>query len=344
MTAAEAEIRCGNQVCRVAETGKCVEGLALDKCPYIVRDGLPAVIPEQEVSPATEEIIDLLLASSERFALDRASQAMRAVPTIIVGIVGQTSSGKTSLIASLCELFQKGNVGKHRFASSGTLFAFEQACHHARAVSRRTSPETEHTGLASGLGFYHLLLERLDTTQKFQILLADRSGEDYRSVADDPASAAAFVEIRRADVITVLVNGALLLDIGARHNAKQDALMILQGLMNGDVLSPEQRLAVVLTKRDVICDASADVRNRVDDDFESLMSRLRDIFGSLFAEIRSFSIAASPASTTLSHGFGVAELLEFWSAKKPAEHKRQPPIQATRAFGRFGMSDGEILS
>jgi hypothetical protein len=128
------------------------------------------------------------------------------------------------MIASLCDLFQQGKVGSLQFAGSRTLFAFEQACHHARAASRRTSPESEHTSLASGLGFYHLAMRKAASSNILHLLLADRSGEDYRSAADDPSISGEFVEIRRADTVAVLVNGELLLDLKARHNVRHEII------------------------------------------------------------------------------------------------------------------------
>jgi hypothetical protein len=244
------------------------------------------------------------------------------------------------LIASLCDLFQKGHVGDLHFARSRTLFAFEQACHHARAASRRNSPQTEHTSLAGGLGFYHLAIRNSASSNVLNFLFADRSGEDYRAVADDPSVAAEFVEVYRADVITVLVNGELLLDLSARHNVRQEIVMILQGLLNGDILSTNQRLAVVLTKFDTIQNAPAAERERTERDFEGLMKQVETIFAQAFREIRPFKIAASPATTNLPHGFGVSELLEFWTKPFAVSSSAPAPMpKAARAMGRFGMAD-----
>jgi len=76
------------------------------------------------------------------------------------------------------------------------------------AASRSNSLQTEHASLAGGLGFYHLAVRNSATSNVLHLLFADRSGEDYRAVADDPTVAPEFVEVRRADVITALVNGA----------------------------------------------------------------------------------------------------------------------------------------
>lgn len=340
MSTEATEIKCANPECRVSETGKCVEGLALDKCPHIARAaaGSPVVLDDE--AETADSAQDISLAKSERLNLEEASAMMRAVPTRVVGIIGPTSSGKTSLIASLCDLFQIGQVGQLQFASCRTLFAFEQACHHARAVSRRNSPQTEHTSLASGLGFYHLRLRNRSTSKMFGVLFADRSGEDYRSVADDPRAAVEFVEVRRAEVIVALVNGELLLDLSGRHNVRQEIVMILQGLLNADVLSGDQRLAVVLTKLDVIHSASNTDRERTERDFDGLVRQIEEVFGPAFKEIRPFKIAASPATTILAHGFGVPELLQFWTEPaKQSSAAHTPILKAARAMGRFSESE-----
>jgi len=46
-----------------------------------------------------------------------------------------------------------------------------------------------------------------ESSNILNLLFADRSGEDYRSVADDPSVATEFVEVCRAEIITALVNG-----------------------------------------------------------------------------------------------------------------------------------------
>lgn len=340
MSTESAEIQCANSECRVSQTGKCVEGFALDKCPHIARAGASAQPVADNKIEAADSTPDISLAKSERLTLEEASAVMRAAPTRVIGIIGPTYSGKTSLIASLCDLFQLGRVGRFSFARSRTLFAFEQACHHARAVSRRNSPETEHTSLATGLGFYHLSVQHAAGLKTTHLLFADRSGEDYGSVADNPRVATTFAEVRRADVITILVNGELLLDQSARHNVRHEILMILQGLLNGGVLSRNQRLAVVLTKLDLIQSASTADRGRTERDFDSLVKHIELNFAGVFHEIRFFQIAAQPETDILGHGYGILELLTFWSEPSlpgPLEQSLMP--RAARAMGRFGMVD-----
>ena len=344
MSADTVEIQCGNSECRVAETGKCVEGLALDKCPHILRSlAAPENASPNSVDAETKSKTepDLQLPKAETLEVSEATAILRAAPSRLIAIVGPTSSGKTSLIASVSNLFQKGPVEDLSFARSRTMFAFEQACHHARAASRRNTPQTEHTHRGSGVAFYHLGIVR--NGNFVQLLLADRPGEDYREVADDPTNASEFVEIRRADSILIMVNGEQLLDMTARHNVRNDTLMILQGLKDGDVLTGSQRLAVVLTKLDVIQSASSADHDRAQRDFDGIVNLIKARFNSVFSEILPFKIAASPATDILPYAYGSDELLQFWIETQPAsEPKLLPKNDSVRAMGRFGMGDLEV--
>jgi hypothetical protein len=331
-----AEIICRNPDCRVSETGKCIEGFTTDDCPEIARDAQGSEsLPVEASSSGSEKPEDLVLPKSERLSIEEASAILRSGPAVVVTIVGPTDSGKTSLIASLCELYQIAVVGSWQFARARTLFAFEQACHDARAASLRNAPKTEHTPLGS-LGFYHLTLQNNTSRDLINLLMADRSGEEYRSVADDISAAAMFLEVHRADLITILVNGELLLDMGARHNIKHEVGMILQGLIDGSATSPHQRIALVLTKFDTIARASSSDKERAERDFQLISRDIQNTFGRSFREILPFQTAASPSAADCDYGYGIPDLLRFWMSRIPV-----PPLQgrvfprAERAMGRF---------
>lgn len=341
MPADTTALQCRNQECRVSETEKCVEGLALDKCPHFGHT--PSTVAEpitSEENTASAVLYEVSLEKADRLDIQGASAVLRAAPTHLIAIIGPTSSGKTSLIASLCDLFQQGPVGDTNFARSRTFFAFEEACHHSRAASLRNVPQMEHTNLGSGVGFYHFTLRDSRAPELVNVLFADRSGEDYRSAADDPSNASDFVELKRANCITILVTGEHLLDVGRRHNVRQEIVMILQGIIDAGVTNPTQRVALVLTKLDLIRQTDDSARARVERDFDAIMRQVETLFGSLFTEIRSFKIAAAPATTILSHGYGVSDVLHYWITPwSPAPGQRIQLPRAKRAMSRFGMSE-----
>jgi hypothetical protein len=62
-------------------------------------------------------------------------------------------------------------------------------------------------------------------------------------------------------------------------------------------------------------------------------------FGHLFGKIFSFQIAASPANDELPYGYGVAELLQFWTASLTvASQAVFPPLRPERAMGRLTVT------
>ncbi len=326
------EVRCANSECRVAETGKCVEGLALAECPHYGKTAL-APTPADAALGAVET--GLPLPSAGRLPVSAAGEVLRAHRTLVVAVIGSVACGKTSLIASLYDLLQTGPIGGFAFARSKTFHAFERACHHARAPSRRTEPSIERTPRGA-VEFYHLGLASADRGV-VDVLLGDRAGEEYLIAIDNPSANANFIEVRRADVVTLLVDGERLLDSGARHNARNETEMMLQALIDGDVVAPEQRVVLVLTKLDAVHASSH--RERAEADFAALQAKVRRLFALTFAEIDAFSVAASPKDVRLPRGHGVPALLRAWMAP-PVTASPRPFSSApsVRAFGRLAES------
>jgi hypothetical protein len=182
--------------------------------------------------------------------------------------------------------------------------------------------------------FYHLELGGEVLGKRIAVLLGDRAGEDYRAAADDVSVAQSFSETVRADALTVLVDGERLLDAGARHNVCNDAIMMLQGLQDGGGMPCGKRLAVVLTKLDVI--TSTNRAEQTLRDFETLVCDIERIFGTTFIEIERFLVAASPKTNALSRGTGVSDLLVFWlKPVVPLRTAVAPNPACERAFGRL---------
>ncbi|MDE0434385.1 MAG: hypothetical protein OXH92_10290, partial [Bryobacterales bacterium] len=230
-------------------------------------------------------------------------------------------------------LFQVGPVAKIRFARSQTLHAFEQTCHDARAASRRAEPHTYRTPRGE-VRFYHLDLGGAPLGHRLAIVLGDRAGEEYQGAADDASIAMAFPEVRRADSLTVLVDGNRLIDSGARHNLRSEILMMLQGLVDGGAVQAGQRLALVLTKIDVV--NKSPHMARAEKNFISLKERIQQLFDHVFFVIQPFKIAAAPKTNAVPRGTGVPELLTFWLEPAPPMDVSLPVRpEFVRAFARI---------
>jgi len=302
-------IQCSNPDCKIAETGKCVEGLDSSACGNYGKPLRVLDIAQEAEEGAAPEMVSLPHAN--RLAPGEARDLLPQARARVIAIVGPHDSGKTSLIASLYDQLQDGPIVPFAFRGSHTLHAFEQACHDARAASQRGTPHSERTKRGE-VRFFHLGLLHQESGEALNLLLGDRAGEEYREAGDDTAVAAEFIEVERADVVTLLVDGKRLAQGGQRHNAREELLLIVQALKDAEIVSNGARLAVVLTKFDAVL-ASPNVQ-RVEADLAAVVARLNTHFADRFAKIEVFRVAASPTEHGVARGTGVAELLISWLA------------------------------
>jgi len=269
----------------------------------------------------------VLLPPGDVLPIEDANRVLRRGRSRVIAFVGPKEAGKTTLIASIFELFLRQPIGPFRFSGSRTLYAFERACHPSRAISQNVVPKTERTR-RSGVHFYHLATRKNDDLP-VDMLLADRNGEDYSGAADDPSSASGFVEIGRADIITFLVDGLQLVESTTRSSTVSDVLAIVQALIDGDAVADRPSAAIVVTKLDEIA-RSAD-RDRALRDFATLVARIRSLFAEHFGEIRSFEVAACPSDMSLPLGHGVDALVHYWQEERlPRLSVPEPHVSSLR--------------
>lgn len=332
MTMAEEPAICSNLACKVSEGQPCVEGYTpIDTCPYFGKEPDARSMEKNEGGEKVELEQGILhLAEGEALSADQSFNVLNLLSTRVIGLVGPNAAGKTSLIAGIYDLFQEGPIGSTAFAGSATLFGFEQLCHHARAASRRDVPYQPRTHYGSDVTFFHLDVKRSDLSPVESLLIADRAGEDYVAVTHDISQAVRLFELRRADVITILVNGDGLIDDEERHETRVLLPSIIHGLLESSILFGGRRLAIVLTKQDAILQSPHP--DRVKADFETMVESVRERYGAGFSNIEPFVIAASPQSQNVKRGEGLQKLLEFWLEPIDAPAVARPIIAEGRMF------------
>lgn len=330
---------CTNEDCHLPSDGKCVEGYPLDECPHVSRISVED-IEEVEEPDVVREVAQMMVLSLGE-ALDRAqaSSLQRLRVSRAIGIIGPNNAGKTSLLASVYDLLQEGPVANVSFAGSSTLIGFEKVCHDARAASRRGAPHMERTSQGGDATFFHLDVRSADG-DLVSLFIGDRSGEDYLAASDELSRAGEFFELRRADVVTLLVNGEHLASSEHRHEAKAVTPQIVDALVEAGAFRPGCRLAVVLTKQDSVL-ASPHAK-RVKREFDAIVDAIIQNHGGHFGDIERFVIAASPKnSAKAKRGEGVDQLLLFW-LRAPSPLALSWPIvsDSTRMIDLLG-SNGE---
>jgi hypothetical protein len=327
-------VQCANRDCNVAKDGRCIEGQDLAACTHY---GKALVIVERPMSTTVNTPPPgVRLPGAEALTRGEAQALLRDQPCNVIALVGPFDSGKTSLIAGAYDLFQRGPVGGHTFAGSSTLRSFELACHETRRASKRKTPKMERTPTGDAT-YFHLDLVAAGCHDKCAVLLANRSGEDYTDAQSDPALATGYLELHRADVLTVVADGQRLLDLGLRHQVRDDVCLTVRAFQEAGATRLWQRLAIVLTKLDAVLKDEAKT-DRTLQFYEGIVQDVRDQFSEHFIEIRSFRVAASPQSAKAVRGTGMVDLLSYWMSPpaclQPATVPAVIPIPA-RSFGRL---------
>lgn len=326
-------ITCSNPDCRVGETNKCVEGLEFEACPNYGKAVVE--LENTELDNVDDESLTstITLPAASKLSSAAATQLLRQNECNVIAIIGPHDAGKTSLIASMYDLFQEGPVNGVEFASSSTLHAFELACHDARAASQRAIAHSERTHRGS-VEFYHLGVRDVATASSMTLILGDRAGEEYREVTDNVSDSHEFCEVARADTITILVDGERLLDLGERHNVRIDIELIVQALIEAKIILRTPKVALVLTKIDSV-NASPD-KGRVERDFDDLLKSLISKFNSDFTSIESFKVSASPKHEGVKRGTGLPQLLNYWLLSPENQWPvRNLHLTTTRMIGRL---------
>lgn len=334
MNAPSPIVQCSNPHCKIAETGKCVEGLEPTACGNF---GKPLRALEDESAaedrPGREMVA---LSHADRLGPDEARGLLGEARGCVIAIVGPHDSGKTSLIAGLFDQLQDGPIAGVAFRASKTLHAFEKVCHDARVSSQRGTPHSERTKRGE-VRFFHLGLQH---GEPLNLLLGDRAGEEYREAGDDASLAVEFIEAQRADVVTLLVDGKRLADDMSRHNAREETLLILQALNDAAIVPRGTRLAIVLTKNDVVRGSSN--ADRVEADLAKLTARITEHFAERFAAVGVFRVAASPTEPGVPRGSGISELLQFWLERTPPAAIEQPglpmPVRVVARLHEIGAA------
>lgn len=336
-----ATLVCTNDACKYSETGQCVEGNALDECPHLQN----AADPDASISSNSDTLANSASSTEERLfrigggktlSVPEASSLLKTAPAPIVSFLGQVEAGKTSLIAEVYDAFQYGNYTTLKFAGSLTLLAFEQICHKVRASSEATDQSQTRTDLTDDPIFYHLSLRGADCGLS-EILIADRSGETYAELMDTPQRASECLELTRATVLNLLVDGARLCETAERAIVKTESVHLIQALVLSNTLPQKVRINIVLTKLD--CVDKSPHGARAHSDFESIVEQVREQTRDRVNAIETFKIAARPQNELYRKGYGVEALIQNWITPTSVTIPYLPtPMPAMRSFDRLRSS------
>jgi hypothetical protein len=236
------------------------------------------------------------------------SAIMRRALTSVVLFAGTADSGKTTLLATLHLLFQRGTFAGYNFAGSDTLEGFEERVRLARTASGRTSPATPRTTISE---YLHLRVRDEAGSQPIRdVLLCDLWGDDFREAKDNVDACQNLTIISRADRFVLLIDGGKLAKADSRQSAKNDPLMLLRNCLQTGRLGKDSVVDVLTTKWDII--ENNDERDDVIGFVGHVEDEVRDRLDGRVARLRFARVASHPFLGDLPLGHGLAELFPDW--------------------------------
>lgn len=363
---------CDQPGCKVAQSGLCMEGIDLsgwNKCQHFTpsadsvddsasdedasEEEIDADIEDEEQTPPVPTAVLMhSLSDGEELDMQGASEVMRAAPTRLIILAGDTDIGKSTLLACLNQCFQRGPYAGYLFARSRTLVAFERICHESRLASKRSIPDTARTMLGFGPRFLHLAVRREEgSTPPRHLLLSNLPGEDFERVRNFKDEALKMNFIHQADFFVLVLDGSQLAQPQVRAKTRTRAQQILRRLVEVGILGQHSQVDVLISKWDCLEDAlsiAEDAPAEVQEERKALReflgdteSLFRTAFESQLGRLRFFNIAARPdLSSDLPDAYGLEQVFRTWvedalPVRSPDSVSEVAPTSPSRESMRF---------
>jgi hypothetical protein len=318
--------RCKQAGCNAAVTGVCIDNLKLDECPNFGMEAAAENSAPAERSDTTSADEFVTVSGGEAFSAENADAFLRARAARLIALVGGPEVGKTTLLATTYEMLRRRMFRNLTFAGCDTIRGFERRCHLSRMASGRAEPETPHTSRRSPVAFLHLRVVR-DGRDPDNLMISDRTGEDFNDVLDRPERCVRLPELGRCDSVVLLVDGAKLADKAHASFQLSRARRLFMCLHQHGLIIPERPVQVVLTKLDIL--ERSEERESGIERLQELGAELRER-GGKDIDLSVHRVAARPIGGFLPLGTGLEGLMQEWLPMHPALSYISPIVGADR--------------
>lgn len=323
------ELTCTREGCHPELDEDCIDGLEIHECPHRKGIVIPFEIEVQntEISNVGTAVGTFRVHNGDGFTRSEADSFLRKSGARVIAVIGCPDAGKTTAAVMLYELLKRGRLGQFSFVGSKTIRGFQSRSFYSIFSSGLTEPETERTKGSMPVEFLHLSLHsETNENSVTDLLIVDRTGEDFEHCMKQPALCATFPEIERADYHVLLVDGKKLIndDLAALH--ANEVLRIFLSLIRSKI----SNLQLVLTKYDkVLISTQRDIGV---ERFEALTNEVKKRLRSDTAFTVHYLAARPSLSEESEHllGKGLDELVSIWVARGNAarKFKKNIPILA----------------
>jgi hypothetical protein len=228
--------KCSNEDCPVAVTGKCV--LSHDPVESCENAVVEQVVSKGSITQITAAGAQATVYHGQEMGWQQASGLFAARYGHLIGVLGESGTGKTCLLAAMYLLASCGDLRpKYEFAGSLTLPGFENRLRNLRQWSGSSLPHqiVDHTRLSDSrqAGLLHLAFRQpgrdLDPND---LIFTDLPGEMTTDAANLADKARELGFLRRADGLIVAISAPDLFADGSKNSKVQFARMLLHRLRN----------------------------------------------------------------------------------------------------------------
>lgn len=323
---------CSNAECKVQIDGKCqLKHDPVESCPNYAAETVVFDETDEEEEPRTAPPVEIW--TSEKLSLGDLAALRRQRQLRTVALVGEEKVGKTTLLASIYGMYCKGPFAGLAFAGSETLLAFARLQSFALVSSGRGSPTVPRTSRRDPLSFFHLALART-RGDVVDLVIADRSGETYAAARTSTDLIQTLDELREADRICFLLDGARLASKDHRTAYTRHFRQMINALHDNGALVGPKEIEILSTKFDITSSTSADHKNV--EFLDEYQARIVSDFQGKGLGVSSHHICALPKADRSVGIVGLDDLVRRWTALKSLPDVTPQPVHdAPRQFDRL---------
>lgn len=317
MSTVIADFRCKREGCMPEESGVCIDGLPLSDCPnrfvFEPVDENLAGVDSSLVESDDEHVIRLH--NGEALQIDEANLHLRRHGAFVVAFIGCPETGKTTAAVMLYELSKRRRLEPFGFAGSFTIRGFQERAHMSLLSSGRRVADTKRTSGGTPVSFLHLRLQKTgEPSEAIELLLSDRSGENFEQCLKSPRVCETFPEVMRANCHVLLVDGEKLSNPDAASNHIGEIRRLVFALIQCGAFAASGLVQIVLTKHDLVCQSEhrEEALQRFDLIIEGLKKRLIETGLNETVRVTEHKLAARPSCPQFNLGDGLANLICDW--------------------------------
>lgn len=259
----------------------------------------------------------------------------------MVMLVGSVASGKTTIEASIYQMFLDKPVGTYYFAGSESLQGFEERAYLTRIRSKRPEASTPHTNVGETESFLHLRLWDKEEDKIHNFIMADLSGEafdTYVTCIDKVREVYPFMV--RVDFLVGVLDGEKMCDKRRRNSTVSRTVEMIRTFYDADLISENCILQIIFSKFDKLMEL---------EEYDKILSKAKQQIESRLGDyckaIEFYQVAAMPEETRKCPiGYGLEDLLERWGKKSPimAASSTPPPYGELTEFDRLCYKFSEV--